>query len=108
MKVPKKITTRMLVRMGACVGGVCDFATVFDGRSAAFTPGNIYYYESHKWSIGLGFLLRELSPADHAEANKSYHREAERGGTVFRRAFYAAALCRLARQNLKKKGSKAQ
>lgn len=96
-RVPKKITVRMLERWGACPDGITDFRSVFGESPVAFTPGNVYRYEAEEWAIGLRFILTEIDPLAEAAAYRAWLTANDASPA---RVYYAAALCRLARQNL--------
>jgi hypothetical protein len=94
-KVPRQITVRMLERMGACSSGIAYFRRRF-GNSVPFLPGNIYDLDSDPVHRGYSvWLLANLAPEQEMEAWRKYLAD----GTSYN-VLGAAALCRLARQNL--------
>lgn len=105
-RVPKKITVKMLVRWGACGDGVDILRREF-GESAAFTPGNVYVLAQSlcRSSLMTEWLLEKLSPEDVARVRRSHDQVECRAGRCNWMWEHAAALCRLARQNLPKNRS---
>ena len=102
MSVPTHITIDWLREKGACPAALREFRRVF-GRSAEFVPGNVYRWLD-EWNDpegrGGGMLISYFGRAVEVHASRMCREDNWR--LPFR--FYAAAtLCRLARQNLKRK-----
>lgn len=102
-KVPRRITVKMLERMGACDSGVKRFRNRF-GESVAFVPGNIYRFYDEGYRGHLCWLLASLDADEDQRAWRAYTEGGEGGSFV---GICAAALCRLARQNLPPRKPKA-